>query len=88
MKLISYDGRVYITDGNTKRYVPSPAVMADLLKITGQSSSLGVSKATHDWLRNDELADIVTDVGKVSAQVETVRRFLVDTHPNPYPTGA
>ena len=81
MKLISYDSKVYITDGHSKRYIGSPAVMADLLKITGQTQSIGVSKATIDFLEDHVTgSSLLLATNNVGAMVETNRRIILDLH--------
>lgn len=79
MKLISYNGRVFVTDGLVKRYVPSTKVMGDLLKITGQTTSIGVSKDTHDWLVDDVPGSaLALAIGNCDARVENLTRIVID----------
>lgn len=79
MNFISYNGRVYVTDGFTKRHITSPTHLNELHAAAGKPVIQPVSKTTHDSLPDYVHPSVVLNaINSCEALVETHRRLFVD----------
>lgn len=85
MHFISYGGNAYLVTAGVKRLIPTPTILNELRAAAGHPPIQPVTRGTLDYLP-DYIgdADVRQRVLDVGAQVENLRRIVVDTHPNPY----
>jgi len=79
VNFISYGGKVFVTDGFTKRHIASPTQLNELHAAAGKPPIQAVSKATHDSLPDYVPVSVVLNaINSCEALVETHRRQFID----------